>query len=163
ELAAWREQLGLYMWLTGTWASTGYTLMTACWLLALRGLPLMASALPLLAFLGASIANHLAWSVSGGAENVQAFQLASGLDAVAFEARLPSGTRLQRFGDRAVLTALTYRHGHFGPALLGPLRRCLPSPIQCNVRVYLESPACHVMFVSTCIDSAPYFLGSRLL
>jgi hypothetical protein len=36
--ALWHEQLTQYMWLLGTWANTGYTLMTGCWLLALRSL-----------------------------------------------------------------------------------------------------------------------------
>src|SRR5262249_51707552 len=56
---------------------------------------------------------------------------------------VPPGLELERVGPEgrhAVFTFLTYRHGHFGPALLGPLRRLLPSPVQSNWRVYVRDP-----------------------
>ncbi len=53
---------------------------------------------------------------------------------------VPSGLELQRLGPGgrwALFTLLTYRHGHFGPGLLGPLRQLLPSPVQSNWRIYV--------------------------
>lgn len=64
-----------------------------------------------------------------------------------------------------ILTILTYRHGHFGPALSGPLRRAFPSPLQSNWRLYLESDAGaggKILFVSNIFDSALYAVGTRL-
>ena len=270
--ARWLEQLIQYMWLLGTWTNTGYTLMTACWLLALRSLaeparvepsagvaagpiragvwPRWAEALLLSVFLASSFTNHLAWDPRAGIERVGAFQLTSLLNALAFagllllgvalamhagelqardtrpgpdtqqprwpvgrahlgawlarlagspglrdlarvlqswlpfpelrsnvgdvlylnwlgaadllEARLDERLRVQRFGDRTVLSILVYRHGHFGPRFLGPLRKLLPSPIQCNVRAYLEAPASNVVFLANAIDHSAYFCGARL-
>jgi hypothetical protein len=40
--------------------------------------------------------------------------------ADSLEARLDEKLRVRRFGDRTVLSILVYRHGHFGPRLLGP-------------------------------------------
>lgn len=50
---------------------------------------------------------------------------------------VPPGVSLIQKGGHTLLTVLTYRHGHFGPAFLGPLRKLLPSPLQSNWRVYL--------------------------
>ena len=50
---------------------------------------------------------------------------------------VPPGVSLIQEGGHTLLTVLTYRHGHFGPAFLGPLRKLLPSPLQSNWRVYL--------------------------
>lgn len=258
--ALWLEQLMQYMWLLGTWTNTGYTLMTGCWLLALRSLaecprrgvwPRWAEALLLSLFLASSFTNHLAWDPRASIERVGAFQLTSLLNGLGFagllllgaalamragelqaretrpgpdpqrprwptgparlgawlaqlagspglrdlarvlqswlpfpqlrsdvgdvlylnwllsadllEARLDQRLRLQRFGDHAVLSILVYRHGHFGPRFLGPLRKLLPSPIQCNVRAYLEAPASNVAFLANAIDHAAYFCGARLL
>jgi hypothetical protein len=266
----WSELLTRYMWLLGTWANSGYTLMTGCWLLALRSLangepsalrasgrapipagvwPRWAEATLLSLFLASSLTNHLAWSPRTAAEHAGAFQLTSLFNALAFpgllllgvaiamragdwqarelqpealrprwhregsrfgtwlsalagspglrdlvrsvqsrlpfprlrsdvgnvlylnwlvpadliEARLFAGLRVRRFGDATLLSILVFRHGHFGPALLGPLRRLLPSPIQCNARAYLEAPGQHVTFLANSIDHLAYFLGSRLL
>ncbi|CDG83375.1 hypothetical protein [Janthinobacterium agaricidamnosum] len=63
---------------------------------------------------------------------------------------------------------LTYRHGHFGPALLGPLRTLFPSPMQSNWRLYLEqAPAgapqvSTVFFLKNIMNSLVYALGTRL-
>jgi len=92
------------MWLLGSWTNTGYTLMTGCWLLALRSLtkrapaerapaepsagvaagpigagvwPPWAEASLLSLFLASSFTNHLAWSPQAGGERVGAFQLTS--------------------------------------------------------------------------------------
>ena len=71
---------------------------------------------------------------------------------------VPAGLTLRRVGgDRAVFTILTYRHGHFGPRVLGRLRRWVcPSPVQSNWRVYVTHPAggeTGVLFVTTAIDA----------
>lgn len=271
--ALWQEQLIRYMWLLGTWTNTGYTLMTGCWLLALRNPPERALAEPsagvaagpmrarvwppwaevllLSLFLASSFTNHLAWNPQAGVESIGAFQLTSVFNGLAFagllllgaalamragevqargtrqrpdaqrprwpegrshlgawlarlagspglrdlvrvpqsllpfpqlqsdvgdvlylnwlvaadllEARLDERLRVRRFGDRTVLSILVYRHGHFGPRLLGPLRKLLPSPIQCNVRAYLEAPVSNVVFLANAIDHSAYFLGARLL
>ena len=79
------------------------------------------------------------------------------------EASLDERLRVRRFGNRAVLSILVYRHGHFGPRMLGPLRKLLPSPIQCNVRAYLEAPVSNVAFLANAIDHWSYFCGARLL
>ncbi len=66
-----------------------------------------------------------------------------------------------------IFSVLSYKHGHFGPKFLGPLRNVCPSPIQSNWRLYLKSknteeirPA--VYFVKSNISSLPYVVGSRL-
>ncbi|MBH9552020.1 DUF2071 domain-containing protein [Inhella gelatinilytica] len=65
-------------------------------------------------------------------------------------------------------TVLTYRHGHFGPRALGPLRWLCPSPQQSNWRLYLEAPlpgapkSPTVVFVKNILDSTIYALGTRL-
>lgn len=91
------------------------------------------------------------------------------VDAAAAQALLPPGTPLWQRNGRTPFTVLTYRHGHFGPALLGPLRRLLPSPLQSNWRLYLaHTPsgapdvAC-VFFLKNVMDSLPHALGTRLL
>jgi len=82
---------------------------------------------------------------------------------------VPPELELQRVGPRrnyAVLTFLTYRHGHFGPGLLGPLRRHLPSPVQSNWRIYVFDPQTGkrgVYFITTAIDSTVHALAGRML
>lgn len=66
--------------------------------------------------------------------------------ADALQARVGTGLQIERYGNRALL----FRHGHFGPKLLGPLRKLLPNPS-------------HVAFVANWIDHALYFAGARLL
>jgi hypothetical protein len=56
---------------------------------------------------------------------------------------VPEGLALQRLGPQgryALLTFLTYRHGHFGFTFLGPLRRLLPALVQTNWRVHVRDP-----------------------
>lgn len=86
------------------------------------------------------------------------------------EGLVPAGLELQRIGPDgryALVTFLTYRHGHFGPRLLGPLRTLLaPSPIQTNWRIYVRDPATGVegvYFLTTATDSALVALGGRML
>ena len=81
---------------------------------------------------------------------------------------LPAGTPLMQHHGLTPFTILSYRHQHFGPALLGPWRRCCPSPLQSNWRLYLASssglPASGqtVFFLKNIMDSLPYTLATRL-
>lgn len=81
---------------------------------------------------------------------------------------VPPGLELQRLGpDRewALFTFLSYRHGHFGYALLGPLRRLLPSPIQTNWRIHVVDPVTGdrgIYFVTNAIASTLLGLVARL-
>ena len=87
------------------------------------------------------------------------------VDAERLEPLVPEGLRLQRLGPQrqyALFTFLTYRHGHFGPALLGRFRRHLPSPIQSNWRIHVTDPVTRqrgVYFLSTAISSTPHALA----
>ncbi len=91
------------------------------------------------------------------------------VDAERLEPFIPAGLELQRLGRGsryALFTHLTYRHGHFGPRLLGPLRRLLPSPVHSNWRIYVHDPQSGlpgVYFVTNAIDSTPHALAARLL
>lgn len=84
------------------------------------------------------------------------------VDAAAARALLPPGLALWERGGQTPFTVLTYRHGHFGPAWAGPLRRLFPSPLQSNWRLYLAAPAGSVYFVGNLMDSALYVAGTRL-
>ena len=90
------------------------------------------------------------------------------VDAAAAQKLVPAGVALWQRGGKTPLTVLTYRHGHFGPALLGPLRKLLPSPLQSNWRFYLDHTPpgapdvpC-VYFFKNIMDSLPHALGTRL-
>jgi hypothetical protein len=81
----------------------------------------------------------------------------------------PPGHRLFVHGGRTPYTVLTYRHGHFGPALAGPLRRLFPSPLQSNWRWYVvpqDAPAGpvtpKVLFDRNVIDNVLHAVGARL-
>lgn len=84
------------------------------------------------------------------------------------EAIVPPGLVLQRLGpdnDYALFTFLSYRHGRFGFAVLGPLRRLCPSPLQTNWRIHVENPATKhrgIYFVSNAIAHTAYALIARL-
>lgn len=56
------------------------------------------------------------------------------VDAAAAQKLVPAGVTLWQRDGKTPFTVLTYRHGHFGPALPGPLRKLLPSPLQSNWR-----------------------------
>ncbi len=91
------------------------------------------------------------------------------VEADRLEPFVPAGLELQRLGRAgrfALFTHLTYRHGHFGPRLLGRLRRLLPSPIHSNWRIYVYDPHSGlrgVYFVTNAIASTPHALAARLL
>lgn len=90
------------------------------------------------------------------------------VDARRIAPLVPPGLELQRIGERgdqAMLTFLTYHHGHLGPALLGRWRRLLPSPLQSNWRIYVRhgrTGAVGVYFLSTAIDRTWHALGARM-
>lgn len=81
---------------------------------------------------------------------------------------VPAGLALQRLGPGgryALFTFLTYQHGHFGAAFMGPLRRLAPSPIQTNWRVHVEDPRTGhrgVRFITNAIDHTALALAARL-
>jgi hypothetical protein len=91
------------------------------------------------------------------------------VDAARLESLVPDGLELQRIGpDRrfALFTFLTFRHGHFGPRLLGPLRRLLPSPVHTNWRIHVRDPRTGregIYFTTNAIASTPHALAARLL
>lgn len=66
------------------------------------------------------------------------------------------------------VSILTYRHGHFGPSIFGPLRKLMPSPSQSNWRLYIEPvPASGerdaIYFFKTALDSIPHVMGAHLV
>ena len=84
------------------------------------------------------------------------------------KADLPPGVSVWERGQSTILTVLIYRHGHFGPVFLGPLRRLFPSPLQSNWRLYVtrvegEDPThSMVLFLRNFFSSALYAIGTRL-
>ncbi|WP_220359456.1 DUF2071 domain-containing protein [Alkalilimnicola ehrlichii] len=80
---------------------------------------------------------------------------------------VPPGVELNARDGETILTVLSYRHGHFGPRLLGPLRRMFPSPLQSNWRFYVsslhgravEQPT--VLFIKNYFDNGLYAVGTR--
>jgi len=82
---------------------------------------------------------------------------------------VPEGLELQRLGPGgawAMLTFLTYRHGGFGPAIAGPLRRLFGSPVQTNWRTYVRDPRTGrdgIYFVTNAVTTRLHALGGRLM
>ena len=82
---------------------------------------------------------------------------------------VPEGLTLQRLGPGerwSMFTFLTYRHGHFGPALLGPLRRLFSSPVQSNWRTYVRDDRtgkAGIYFVTNAVTTVLHSLGARLM
>lgn len=79
---------------------------------------------------------------------------------------LPQGMEVDSRDGKTAVSILTYQHGGFGPRILGPLRRCLPSPFQSNWRLYLKPEAGKegsIYFVKTCLSSFAHVIGSRLM
>ncbi|MGH7131717.1 MAG: hypothetical protein ACREJO_07225 [Phycisphaerales bacterium] len=91
------------------------------------------------------------------------------VDADTLQRIAPPALRIQRLGPDgryAVFSFLTFRHGHFGPARFGRMRRLWPSPIQSNWRIHVVNPATStrgIHFLSTAITSLPHALVTRLL
>jgi len=82
---------------------------------------------------------------------------------------VPPGLELQRLGPDgrwALFTFLTYRHGHFGFAFLGRLRRLMPSPIQTNWRIHVTDPVTGhrgIYFLTNAITNTLQALAARLV
>lgn len=80
----------------------------------------------------------------------------------------PAGYRYWTRDGRTPFTILSYRHRHFGPAFLGPLRGLFPSPLQSNWRWYVlrndeavdATPT--VLFARNIMDSLLHVVGARL-
>jgi len=89
--------------------------------------------------------------------------------AEAAAALVPPGLELQRLGpdgEYALFTHLTFRHGHFGLALMGPLRRLTASPVQTNWRIHVRDPHsghAGIYFVTNAIARTMPALAARLL
>jgi hypothetical protein len=80
---------------------------------------------------------------------------------------VPPGIQLDLVGDHILLSILTYRHGHFGPAKLYHLKSLYGSPLQSNWRLYISQTqeqfkAPTVLFLANVISSQVYCIGSRL-
>lgn len=84
------------------------------------------------------------------------------------QAMVPEGLELQRLGPNgewALFTFLTYQHGHFGFAFLGPLRKLMPSPVQTNWRIHVIDPRSKlrgITFVTNAITRLVPALAARL-
>jgi hypothetical protein len=91
------------------------------------------------------------------------------VDASRLRKLVPQGLELQTVGTDgrwSVFTFLSFRHGGFGPRLLGPLRRLMPSPIHTNWRIHVRDPRSGkhgIYFVTNAIASTPHALGARLM
>lgn len=91
------------------------------------------------------------------------------VDAARLQPLVPPGLELQTVGPDgrwSVFTFLTFRHGHFGPKLFGPVRRLMPSPIHTNWRIHVRDPRTGkhgIYFVTNAIASTPHALGARLM
>lgn len=91
------------------------------------------------------------------------------VDAERLEHLVPPGLELQRIGPEGrfgLFTFLTFRHGHFGPRLLGPLRLTMPSPIQTNWRIHVRDPRtgrAGIYFVTNAIGNTVNAIGARIM
>jgi len=85
------------------------------------------------------------------------------------EPLVPAGLELQRLGPGgrySLFTFLSYKHGHFGFRILGPLRRLMPSPVHTNWRIHVRDPntgTAGIFFVTNAITNTFQALGARLL
>lgn len=88
------------------------------------------------------------------------------VDADVAQAHVPEGVRLWQRNGKTPFTVLTYRHGNFGPSLLGPLRRLFPSPLQSNWRFYVDpaddAEKCTVFFLKNVLSDPAYTLVTRV-
>jgi len=70
---------------------------------------------------------------------------------------VPPGVRILDVGGATILTVLTYRHGGFGPSLLGPLRRLYLAEVPPGA-----TAGNTVLFLKNIFDSAIYAVGTRV-
>jgi hypothetical protein len=91
------------------------------------------------------------------------------VDAARLEPLVPPGLTLDRVGPEkrhAVFTFLSFRHGHFGPRLLGPLRLLLPSPLHTNWRIHVHDSRNNrdgIYFVTNAISNTVHALAARMM
>jgi len=91
------------------------------------------------------------------------------VDAGRLEPLAPPGLALDRVGPgrrHAVFTFLSFRHGHFGPRLLGPLRLLLPSPLHTNWRIHVHDGRNNrdgIHFVTNAISNPVHALAARMM
>lgn len=82
---------------------------------------------------------------------------------------VPDALELWQRDGLTPFSILTYRHQHFGPALLGPLRKVFASPIQSNWRLYLRDvpdvtpDGRVVLFTHNLLSNLLYVLGARTM
>jgi hypothetical protein len=90
------------------------------------------------------------------------------VDAHTARQLVPPGAQLWQRDGKTPFTILTYKHGHFGPALMGRFRRIFPSPMQSNWRLYLNDTSQwatagkSVYFLKNIMDSLLYVFGTRM-
>lgn len=81
---------------------------------------------------------------------------------------VPAGYRYWVRDGHTPFTILTYRHGHFGPAILGAARKIFPSPLQSNWRWYVQrdtdpdDAVPTVLFARNIMSSLAHVVGARL-
>ena len=81
---------------------------------------------------------------------------------------VPEGLELQRLGGDqryAMFTFLTYRHGRFGPSILG-IRSLFPRAIQSNWRAYVRDTRTGVLgtyFVTNAVTTSVHALAARAM
>ncbi len=80
----------------------------------------------------------------------------------------PDRATLVDINGKTILSVLTYRHGHFRPLFLRPLKKFFPSPYQSNWRLYLQqfdgkSTQNSVLFLKNMMNSLLFALGTRLM
>lgn len=82
---------------------------------------------------------------------------------------IPEGVGICEKRGRTLITVLTYRHHHFAPVYVGPLRRIFPSPLQSSWRVYVNKLPKNdcldkgvILYLKNTFDSLLFAMGTRL-
>lgn len=90
------------------------------------------------------------------------------VDVKEAQAFVPPEVRLWQRNGKTPFTALTYKHGNFGPAVLGAMRSFFPSPLQSNWRFYIDNSdlvgeeSRAVFFLKNIISSSAYAFVIRI-
>lgn len=91
------------------------------------------------------------------------------VDVEAFKNYIPKDVVIYEKQGRALFTILTYKHHHFGPILLGPLRLLFGSPLQSNWRLYVDrlpnstkNEQGIVLFLKNIFNSTFFAMSSRI-
>lgn len=112
-------------------------------------------------------------------ERIPPISLSSDIDSVVYVNYLlpaekllelvPAHLELQRLGangDYALFSILTFRHQHFGPQMLGNLRKLMFNSIVSNWRIHVTDPAKKmrgIYFLSNTTDNAIMSVSARIL